>query len=85
MECVDYYCILFSKQQVVYRPVFLQRKSVTAVSQATPFAVVCGRGFRARVSPQRVGDPVTAYMENLYSAAAEAGRRKETVVLYSAC
>jgi hypothetical protein len=85
MECVDFYCILFSREQVVYRLVFLQRKSVTDVSQATAIAVACGRGFRARVWPHRVGDPVTAYMENLYSEATVAGRRKETVVLCWAC
>jgi hypothetical protein len=67
------------------RLVSLETKSVTAISQATSIAVVCGRGFRARVSPHRFGDPMTVYMENLYSEATVAGRKRETVILCWAC
>lgn len=50
--------------------------SVTTISQAASIALVCGRGFRVRA-----GDPMTAYMENLYSEATVGGRKRETVAL----
>jgi hypothetical protein len=78
-------CIAFCLETAVcVSSGFLTTKSVNwelPVSLATPIAAVYGPGFRPRVCRTQLGDPVTAYMENLYSRTWGRGCEKKTIAL----